>query len=657
MKFIKKILITTTALVLSLQTAVFARSFADVPFNHFAYESIVNMADAGIMVANMQNQFRPNAPLDKFETSRIFALAAGFRHTNLTVAEQARFQAAYDTHRTLLTSLDNQFNRWNTSSNREIAFLLEEGILTPANLQAFIVVNNSQESLRALSRQEAATFLVRLMGRTAEANAFNNTNNFRDHDRIAVTHRQNVYYLRSLGVISGDTNNDFNPNGVVTRAQLALMLDRTLQLMNEAATTPPTTGNNNNNTTNQATQVVSGTISEVFISINSVRILNSANEQVTYRLNDSAIIVVNGVVRNINALQNNMNMVAIVMNNSIVEIIANSPTTTPPNNNNNNNVSNNISASERVTTGIVRNINSANNTISIEVSIINPRGGIIHETTVYNVTTSTTILRGTTTARFADILLNDIITARVLGNNALEITLEEQNRHVVGTVLEKGHDRVLNTNFYIIRETNGQVSRLNVTRDTEIRRRGQGVVGFNDVRIGDTVDIITEHGSIKLAYAFGERSNVDGVIREIHITDNTSYISLRLDSGADETYQVIAGAFDIYSLRVADRVRLRLDSREVEQVTILQRANNANRNVTGFIRNIDFVNRIVTVSETMTSANTEIIHFDNTTIFTSNITGNNIAANNLHVGMRINATWGASNLVNPPARNITILNN
>ncbi|MCL1925071.1 MAG: S-layer homology domain-containing protein [Defluviitaleaceae bacterium] len=212
------------AATITLSTNVLANTFTDITPAHWAYSEVVSVTNRGIMNRNNSGAFRPNSPIDKFETSRILALVARFNE-----APQSFINYAVSNHQASLNAVSSRFDRWNANVNREVAFLLELGVLTNADINNFIVVNNNSEELRALSRQEAAVFLARAANLsshigTAPAHPFS------DNSSIATGARPYVDFLRTNAIVSGDGYGNFVPNAALNRASFALMIYRAISL-------------------------------------------------------------------------------------------------------------------------------------------------------------------------------------------------------------------------------------------------------------------------------------------------------------------------------------------------------------------------------------------------------------------------------------------
>jgi len=236
-------------LVISLltSTTLHANTFRDVPANHFAHEAITwvsSPANGSFMVGDAGNNFNPARVMDVFEAAVVMAMAAGFKYSpaSITPADQALFDLAYANHGALLRELSEQNPRWRSANNREIAFLLERELLSPADLDYFMVQGTGGvEVVASLSKEMATAFVIRLSG-NYDSTAEPPTAPFRDEADINPLYSAYAYLGYFMGIV-GSYDGHFAPLRHVTRAEFAQMLHH-LQIVAPGApgmTTPTPT--------------------------------------------------------------------------------------------------------------------------------------------------------------------------------------------------------------------------------------------------------------------------------------------------------------------------------------------------------------------------------------------------------------------------------
>ena len=562
--------------------------FVDVPSTHWAHEAITNMADSGFMLPNSAGEFRPDQPLDKFETARILASVAGFRHIGNTPEQQSFIDFAVENNQELIASLENTYSRWSSTSNREISFLLEMGILTPSDLQSFIVFHEGTEHLRALSRSEAAVFLVRATGLTGEANQGVYSELFADDGVIPAAARIFVYFLRAHGVVAGDEAGNFVPNSAVTRAAFAIMLDRTMTLSYTLYF------EDNTETSPSAPAVAderTGTITVLYPAINAIQ-LQTEDSSSIHRLSPNANIMINGTRGTFETLSVGMSVEVEIVENSIISLNAVSsgivtlpaplPTPTPlptnpqtptplpeqvppteetPDRPDMENVYTTLQAK-------VSEVEVENNRLIVTMEFLTPTGGIESQEMAFHIVDKTEINLGHKTINLADIVAGDMVTMRVSAGNAYKVDVFERYRSFMGTIEERVHNTETNVISYIIRDENNVKSSFIVTKESIIEREGAGKVDWNRIRIGDTVEVVAEQTQVVTLYAFGGAATVEGIIEQVTLRNDVSTVVVNV-RGISNTYYITGKVEGMNNLRVGDRTRLRLESREVEAITIL----------------------------------------------------------------------------------------
>ena len=620
--------------------------FRDVPTTHWAHSFISIVADRGLMLGDITANFRPDEMLDKFETSRILARSAGFKYENISPQEQEFYDACYEKNRTLLNQFRTRFTRWDSSANREIAFLLEKEILTPADLNQFVIIGtNNAEQIRALSRSEAAVFITRLIRRTAQALAYTSSNPFRDDAAIPAAAKPHVYYLRSINAISGDANGNFNPNGVVTRAAMATLLARVIDIIDTPA--PASAGAN---TGVSMVSTVTGTIEAYYVNLNAVQILTGAGERRIYRISSGGSVHIDGFLRKGNDLREGMVVIAVLNNDEIVDIRAQSATRQPDAAPSSGTA---VQYNEIDGTVYAFDQDGAERTIQIEIKTVNPRNNaIVTDIRSFTLAQGCVITRADEEIQFGDIVRGDIVTAKVSGNVAHELKLEE---HVLilkdARLVEKRFNEETLQASYVVADTKGREYELRVTPTTTISRRSIGTTTWDSLRVGDVLNLTAEYGTLKDIVAYGVISTVDGWVHSINIGTFQSFITLRDSRGEIKKYYVIPDTADIYSFRIGNRMRLRLDSKEISTALLLEEA--SSEVVTGYVESVRSNSITIIHTQPHGLSGRRTIEINSATVFTNTRTGDRVNFSAIRAGQRVYVVChsAGTNL----ARTVTIL--
>lgn len=587
-KYLKTaILILTTSI--SVNTISFAaNTYSDVPQNHWAYSSISKIADEGIMVGDSTNYY-PNQVIDKFETARILARVKGYNvGSNYTCSKTTQ-----NTINMFKKSFPQKWGTINKDYENCIAYLYEKEIFTISDLDKFVTKSaDGAEKVNNLKREDMAAMLVKTMDKKEEAIAYKGNYVFSDDESISDVAKPYVYYLKSLGVVSGDANGRFNPNSSITKAEMAAFLDRAIYskenvelVVNNNNNAPA--ANNNTNTQNITVTSDEGKIANIYTSTNVIGIINSSNQAKAYRLSPNVKIYLDGLATTIDKLATDMPVVIVLMNNEATEIRAQKITVPVTgqvgSNNTNNTFTNNTTNTPILESQLITRIctvsstGSINNakTISVIVQMVNPSGDIYKEEQTFILSKDCVIKRGTKDIELSTVEKDDIVTLKINGNNVYSIFVEEKNMTISGAELIEKRVNDENTPILTIKTKEGTKYDLKVTSSSEITRKGEGTIKWQNLRIGDTIDVDKQYNVIKYLYATGYSSTVEGSVDEIVISDTLSSITLKDSYGTKTKYSVFTPS-DLYSITLDSKVKLVLDSKEVESIRLLSTPVTAN---------------------------------------------------------------------------------
>ncbi len=675
MSFLRNAALTALIAAATSLCVLAAPAYNDVLETHWAYSSISKMADKGYILGDNSNNYKPDSYVDKFETSKILAKALGYKSTDTAINEET-----YKKHKSLLDQYQKAFLKWTNLADKEIAFLLEKGILTKEDLAQFVIKDvDGTERLRATSREELSVFLVKLIGKKDQALSLKYTNSYNDDKNITLSAKPYVYYLAKVGVIAPSDN--FNPKTAANKAIFAVMLDKSISLLQQ--TKPEETKQETKEETKEETnletsiqnaaelitkiETITGVVDKLYPSVNGIQITNSSGVKKIYKLATSVTIYVNNSIKTINDLEEGMNFVGVVNNGSLVDVKAqsnalsttttttpntstttpNTSTATPPN-------QTQAPQTSEITTklftleGIVKSVSDgAKKTISVEVRMLNPRGDITTETREYSVTADVKITRGDSSTTFDKIQDGDVCKLQFFGDTAVSIELEEKNRKINdGILIEKKYIEQTGTPILVILDKNDKKHEFRVTSTTKIERK-RNLAAWNDLRNGDIIQAEAEYDRLLSIVATSTSSTIEGVIEEIHNTKSKSLIHLRDDKGEVKSYELIAGTVDVYSIRLNSRVRLRLDSLEVEAITILKEAPTVY--ATGYVQTVS--NNKVTIKDL--SFTSKDVLYNYSTIIINSETGATVSPSYLKEDMRVYIVYtsNSSNI----AKTITIL--
>ncbi|PIC64013.1 hypothetical protein CSV79_08825 [Sporosarcina sp. P13] len=203
----KKLFISTTAIAIAATTtfapaqAVQAKTFKDVPANHYAHEAITYMAANKIINGYSDNTYGLNQPVTRAQAAKMIALAIGAKSSN-----------AYRMNFTDVTKENGAYEY--------IRALTEKGLF----------INQSKfNPNEPLTRGQMAKLLV--LG-------YNIITDNNDTIRFADVAKSNGSYayiitIAELNITTTRPDSNFNPNSPVTRAQMAAFLYRAIEFDNK----------------------------------------------------------------------------------------------------------------------------------------------------------------------------------------------------------------------------------------------------------------------------------------------------------------------------------------------------------------------------------------------------------------------------------------
>lgn len=629
---------------------VFAASYQDVSASHWAYSAIDKLSNEGIMVGDSSGNFDPDKAVDKFYTAKVLAKLAGFRYVNLTEQENSYIAKAYDSNKMILEQFKNAFSKWDATADKEISYLLEKGILIPTDLNQFVVrMEDGTQRLRALSKEEYCTFLVRLMGRTSQAatSAFGTL--FQDDSSITLTNKADVYYLKNLGVVSGDSSNNFGPKTAVTKATMAVMTSNALEKSKGTfrpegtVQSTPQTGSTNTNTSSSSDVTtissISGTIYKVYPSLNAVQITLNSGSVSTYKLSSNANIYIGSELKTIHDLKEGMSVTGIVSNSLLAELRVNSTgansSMTP------NTTVTNPKQLEKIE-GTISALNQEGNTyiVTIKVPSVNAKGIISYEQEEYEIAAACRIRRDGVTIPISEIVLDEVIYAQVENKKITSMDLEKKDVILTnGKLIAKRFDSNLNKAVLTVSDSTGKQLDFIVTGTSYISRDAYGKCSWSTLRVGDQINLTAEFSNILELYAVGTKTTVTGWINEILISDQTSQIKVREEKQEDSpvrVYTVDNGLVDIYGLTLGSEIQLKLDSEEVESVIVINEANSKSSAVSGYIGTVRS-GYISIVSRQSGGDSTRVYLDENTKIFDA-VSGESVRKSFLESDMEVYVT-------------------
>lgn len=184
--------------------------FSDVKPGFWAEKHIYKLAAQGIIVGN-NGLFRPGDPVTQQEAV-LMALRFSKQAGNAETGSQGLLPAGIE--------VSNYYKSY-------VSHAFQLGLLDKTTEAAAGENNKTSWGERKASREWIAELLIRSLGKNSEAEAVANTSTgFADDAKVSANKRGYINLAVTLGLATGLDGNRFDPQGAVTRAQLATFFSR-----------------------------------------------------------------------------------------------------------------------------------------------------------------------------------------------------------------------------------------------------------------------------------------------------------------------------------------------------------------------------------------------------------------------------------------------
>ncbi len=177
-------------------------SFPDVPQSYWAAPAIYALAQSGVISGETDGRYHPSAPVTRAQFAALIVRALKFA----PAAAGPRFQDVAKS----------------STLAGDIETAAANGLMLGTSLETFA-------PSATINRAMAAAISVRALGLgTVGADAQGKASGFRDAAKIPAYAAGDVYVARELGLMQGLSNGDFDPSGLLDRAQAAAVIYRLL---------------------------------------------------------------------------------------------------------------------------------------------------------------------------------------------------------------------------------------------------------------------------------------------------------------------------------------------------------------------------------------------------------------------------------------------
>ena len=550
-------------------TTMGATVISDVTGSHWAYKAITDLEERGIMVLTSSGQFYPNQTMNYFEVADVIAKATGYVDvdivTNIDATFKQQIKNNYEKQKATLEAYAKKYSTWNSAYNQQIAYLLGRGYMSTNDLDKFITKTASGETKNIVTKEQLAVYVVRMLGKEVTATTTYKNTTFSDDSTLTASCKPYVEYLRSVGLINPDTAGKANGTMKVTKALCAKMVSDSLKIndtsqVGKVDQAPSTTPSG----TTSSTQAQTYTVGKVLTKNTSeyyVLLQNTAGQSSYYSFKaTSPITDATGAPLAITKLVAGTKVSATIQLQGSTEYItsikvvdsSNTSDVTTPNQNNT------VGATSTVSGTLLTNI--SNDIVRLSLADGSSQIYLVDSNCM-------TTLNGVTVSSTDALKAGDVVTVTLVNNAVTKIVATSTSTGTstgtstnpstgVNSNLSSGEVKAKKFagNNYVLTlmqgSTEGQVT---VPVSATITRNGKRAE-LTDVRIGDTVKITKENGSVVAMEVTGQRVTIDATIKGIYIGATSKLVVA--EKNEEETY-VIASDVEVYDDNIRDYISVR----------------------------------------------------------------------------------------------------
>lgn len=608
----KKIIAFTLVFSLMLMacTGVFAASFSDLEGANWSWarDIVSELSDKGIVKGYSDGTFKPSNIITNQEAFTLFARIVG-------VNDEVN-KDAVDAAQSLYASVAA---RYNTYASKELCYMLYRGIFTENELDTYLSESTKNNEMK---RHEAAILITKIMGGQQEVqNTVMYVFDFKDADEIPAASKGYVDFVNKKGIMQGMDDNTFSPNTGVTRAQVAVMLKKTMDTL--------------------GIYTVNGEISEVDQDAKTVVV-----DSVKYSVNENTIINIDGAPSDISHLKAGDSALITISVNGVWAIDAKMGEEKPSD------------KTEKVEAIFSSSVNDTRGTF---IKAYNLKDGAssmkdykLSDSVLYTYNGAVSNISSLSKDdRIYITLTNDLVTAVDGESKTKTIT----DAYVESIVLEPvpsikiSHlDSAYNGKSY---EVYSGVYVMRNKRSSSLR----------DILIGDRATLKVEYDTITSIEATSQMSTMEGTIEEITIGKNIS--SIKLSSGGQtdsyaimrDTEIIVDGqAATIYDLKLDYAVGVNIESDTVTKIEVRSVAQP--KSITGTVvlvnTSLGFIN--LSVTDTLGNITTQQVFIKTGASIIGSSTGSRKSISDLKAGDMLMIT-GESNMGAYEANTIILLEN
>ena len=607
MKKFKRIIASLLCVTLvSVLTAapVFALTFPDVENDatvSWAKSAINSMTDKGYIKGYEDGTFKPQQAISKIEALLLMSRIMG--------VDEADYEMSVDwadaEYETTVTAINTQYPD-------ELSYLMYLNVLNLTDLRNYASSANANTSLL---RWQAAYLMVKLVGRDKDAQELEikDKSIYSDFDKIPAEAQKYVLYARNANLMNGmgkdDNGNDyFSPETTLTRAQMAVLLDRAISLLDRTATL--------------------GTVEDIDYKTGAVTVTTTDGRSEGCELDDNSVIKFEGKDAAVDDIELGDEIMITFTCGSprLVEAIAGTGAST---------------ASSKAY-GVISNLSSANGRQQIVIKDAEDES----KTATYTLASNCTYTVRGTKAGFNDLKVGNNVELTLTGDQVTSVIVNERETSASGLFDGINSNNNSDQSYIILYdESSGDTTEYALsTGNINVTRNG-AVANIRDLAKGDKVKLTMTNGKVTAISATSETSNYVGTIEEI-ILSSKPEITINID-GQLKTYGMSTSTkvkvneveSTIYDLRPGNSASIVVDGNVLASIESSSSGSYGKTAVSGKVQSINTTLKVISVLNQ--SGGTDTIYYDSSTTFLKS-DGKSASVKDIKTGNSLNVTGSDS---------------
>ncbi len=572
----KRIISMVIIFSLVLTMTVNALTFTDIS-NHWAKGYIERVAKNGLVAGYDDKTFKPDNNVNVLESlvmmSRLYEIDEDLREQIIE-----KYEEKFD------YMLNTKGREW---SFEYLSVIIELGVVTEKGIEDMFA---KKTIFQDATREEIAVLLTKamLLGNEAQ-NLKVYSLPFADAANISPAARPYIYIMYDKEIMQGDNKKNINPTNKITRAEVATVIDKAYDYIQNNDVYPDLSDYDKTTAVNGIISQVVSDKAESYIYVKS----ESGSESIVKISNDTKIFIKNKV-RDISYLKKDM-----VVNCKInEERVA---------------VSINVDDSKEVVSGIISIVAY---TPPASITVIDQDKDKIK----YDIPSSALIYLDGKKTELKQLNKNDEITLLIENSKVYQVNAISRIKYYDGVISKIDYSKFPITITIKMKDDVIKTFKFNSYVDVT---RNDKESSFDQIRVGDEVTVKTEYDDMISINTVAKEAEISGVIKEITL-DTVSKMKIADEDGEVKQYTISNNVIvtmgsktaSIYDLRPGYNVNINTSGDEI--VTIEASELQTARNFKGKVIFLNIDEKLIMMQNIKDNGQTELIYLrvtNNTKIF------------------------------------------